>query len=63
VRGKMPNLPEQPIPSFIHNLSLNLNISDSRQNIKNLFGNLGGIHVRIMHVKFQASSSTGVGGE
>jgi len=42
---------------------MNLNISTSRQNIKNLVGNFGGIHVRIMHAKFQASSSAGVGGE
>jgi len=38
-------------------------LAASKQNIKNLFGNVGAIHVRIMHVNFQASSFTGVGGE
>jgi len=38
---------------------LNLNISTSRQSIKNF----GGIHVRVVHAKFQASSFNGVGGE
>jgi len=33
------------------------------QNIKNLIGNFGAIHVGIMHAKFQASSFTRVGGE
>jgi len=42
---------------------LNLNVSASGQNIKNLIDNFGAIHVGIMHGKFQASSSTGVGGE
>jgi len=44
-------------------ITLNLNISTSRQNIKNLIGNFGGIHVRIMQAEFQASSFNGVGGE
>jgi len=54
-------------------MTLNLNISASRQNIKNLIGNFGDIHVGIMHAKFQASSKvweenevasfTSVGGE
>jgi len=39
---------------------LNLKISTFRQNIKNLVGNFGGIHARILHAKFQVSSSTGV---
>jgi len=43
--------------------TLNLNISACRQNIKNLIGNFGAIHVRIMLVNFQASSFTVVGGE
>jgi len=42
---------------------LKLNISASRQNIKNLIGIFGAIHVGIMHANFQASSFTGVGGE
>jgi len=33
------------------------------QNIKNLIGNFGAIHVGIMRTKFQASSFNGVGGE
>jgi len=63
VHGKMPNAPEQPIPPFIHYITLNLNILTSRQNIKNLVGNFEGIHLRIMHAKFQASKSPGVEGE
>jgi len=47
----------------VYNKTLNLNISASRQNIKNLIGNFGAIHVGKMHAKFQASSFTGVGGE
>jgi len=43
--------------------TLNLNISASWQNIKNLISNFGDIHVSIMHVNFQVSSFTGVGGE
>jgi len=31
--------------TLIHNITLNLNISASRQNIKNLVGNFGAIHV------------------
>jgi len=42
---------------------LTLNISASRQNIKNLAANFRAIYVRIMHANFQASSFTGVGGE
>jgi len=42
---------------------LNLNISASRQNIKNLVSNFGAIYVRIMHANFQASRFIGVGGE
>jgi len=47
---------------LIHYETLNLNISASRQNIKNLVNNFGVIHVRIMHANFQVSSFTGVGG-
>jgi len=43
--------------------TLNLNISDSTPNIKNLICNFGAINVKIMHANFQASSFTGVGGE
>jgi len=41
---------------------LNLNISSSWQNFKNLINNSGAIHVRIMHANCQAYSFTGVGG-
>jgi len=47
---------------LIHYITLNLNISASRQKIKKLVGNFGAIHVRIMHANFQVSSFTGVGG-
>jgi len=60
----MPNSPERPVPPLIHYMTLNFNISTSRQNIKSLVGNFGGIHVKIiMHAKFQASRFNGVGGE
>jgi len=39
-----------------------LNISASRQNIKNLIGNFGAIYVGNMHTKFQPSSTKCVGG-
>jgi len=55
--------PKRPIPTLIHNITLNLNTSTSRQNIKNLVVNFGGIYVRIMRAKFQASSFNGVGRE
>jgi len=42
---------------------LNLNISASRQNIKNLVLNFGAFHERIMQSNFQTFSFTGVGGE
>jgi len=47
------------------NITLNLNISASGQNIKNLVCNFGAIHVRIMHSNFLyiVSSFTGGGGE
>jgi len=45
----------------MHYRTLSLNISASRQNIKNLVGIFGAIYVRIMHANFQAFSSTGVG--
>jgi len=63
VRGKCKTLSSDPFPPLIHYITLNLNILISMQIIKNLVGNFGGIHVRIMNAKFQASSSTGVGGE
>jgi len=44
------------------NKTLTLNISTSRQNIKNLVGNFGAIHVRIMDANFQAFNFTGMGG-
>jgi len=39
---------------LVYYIILNLNISASRQNIKNLINNFGAIHVGIMHAKFQA---------
>jgi len=42
---------------------LNLNILATKQNIKNLDFDFEAIYVRTMHVNFQASSFTGVGGE
>jgi len=48
---------------LVYYITLNLNISASRQNIKNLISNFGAIHVGIKRAKFQASSFTGVGGE
>jgi len=48
---------------IVYCITLNLNISASRQNTKHLIGNFGAIHVVIVHAKFKASSFTGVGGE
>jgi len=59
----MPNPPEQPFPlppypdttffkepaHLVYNITLNLNISASWQNIKYLISNFGAIHVGIMH--------------
>jgi len=42
---------------------LNLNISASIQNIKNLVSDFGAIYVRIMHASFQASSFMGAARE
>jgi len=50
------------VSSLIHNVTLNLNISASRLDIKILVGNFGAIYVRLMHTNIQASSSTGMGG-
>jgi len=72
----MPNPPEQPFPFMLINnvfkgpahlvyyyITLNLNISAARQNIKKLDDNFWAIHVRTMLANFQASSFTGVEGE
>jgi len=48
---------------FEQNMLFYKDISASWQNIKNLIGNFGAIYVGIMLAKFQASSSTCVGGE
>jgi len=48
---------------LVYYITLDLNISTSKQNIKNLIRNFGAIHVGIVHAKFQASSFTSVGGE
>jgi len=63
VRGKMPKPPSDPFHPLIHYITLSLNISISRQNVKNQVGYFGAIHVGITHAKFDASNSTGVGGE
>jgi len=67
----MPSPPKQPFPPILINIfkgpaqlvdfiTLNLNISASRQNVKNLIDYFGAIHVGIIHAKFQASSFTSV---
>jgi len=43
VLGNMPIPPERPITPLIHYITLNLNISTSKQNIKNLVRNFGGL--------------------
>jgi len=48
--------------SLIHYITLNLNISASRQNIKNLGGNFESLNVGNIHAKFQPLSFTGMGG-
>jgi len=63
VRGKMPNPPEQLSAHQVYNKTLNFTFSASKQNIKNLVGNFGAIHVGIMHAKFQPSSFNDVGWE
>jgi len=47
---------------LIQYITLNLNISASRHDIKNMVGNFGALHVGNMHANFQASSSTSMGG-
>jgi len=58
-------LPHPPInqvkPGLIHYRTLNLNILAFKQNITNLVGNFGAIHMGIMHAKFQLSSFNGCG--
>jgi len=44
-------------------MTLNLNISASRQDIKNMVHKFEAIHVRIMHANLQASSFPSVGGK
>jgi len=48
---------------LVYYITLHLNISASRQNIKNLIGKFRAVHVGIVHAKFQAYSFAGVGGE
>jgi len=68
VRGKIPNPPKwqceknrgRGIYSQIHNKTLNLNISASRQGIKNLVSRFWATNVIIFPTKFQPSSSTGM---
>jgi len=47
-------LPTNPLSNLIH--YMNLNISASRQDIKNLVNNFVALHVRNRHANFQASS-------
>jgi len=49
-------------PRQVYYKTSNLIFSASMQNIKNLVGNFGAIHVGVMHAKFQPSSFNGVGG-
>jgi len=49
-------------PSLLYNFKFKY-LAASGQNMKNLIGNFGAIHVGIIHAKFLASSFTGVGGE
>jgi len=57
-------LPRDKGPAhLLYYITLKLNISASKQNIKNLIGSFGAIQVEIMHAKFQASSFTGMGGQ
>jgi len=62
VRVKMPNPPERLSAHQVYCKTLNLVFSASKQNIKNLVGNFGDIHVGIMYAKFQSSSFNSVGG-
>jgi len=48
-------------PILIHYITLNLNISASRQDIKILLARFWAIYVRILHDKFQLSSFKTVG--
>jgi len=68
----MPNPPKPAFPTWlttffkvqahlVYYITLNLNISTFRQNIKNLIANFEAIHVGIQDAKFQATSFTGVG--
>jgi len=59
----MPNPPEWPSAHRGYFKNLNLIFSASRQNIKNLVGNFGAIHVGIMHAEFQPNGVGGGGGE
>jgi len=59
---KMPNHPEQLSTHQVYYNTLNLILSASKQNIKNLVSNFGSIHVGIMHAEFQPSSFNGMGG-
>jgi len=62
VQEKMPNPPKRLSAHQVYYKTLNLIFSASKQNIKNLEGNFGPIHVGTMHAKFQPSSFSGVGG-
>jgi len=58
----MPNPPERLSAHQVYCKTLYLIFSASKQNIKNLVGNLGAIYEGIMHAKFHPSSLNGVGG-
>jgi len=61
VRGKCFNPPERLSAHQVYYKTLNITFSAFKQNIKNLLGNFGAIHVGIMHAKFQPSVVDGVG--
>jgi len=47
----------------IKDVNIKLISAFNKQNIKNLIGNFGAIHVRTMYASFQASGFAGVRGE
>jgi len=60
VWGKLLNPPERLSAHQVYYKTSNLIFSASIQNIRNLVGNFGAIHMGILHAKFQPSSSNEV---
>jgi len=60
VVSKQDSCPRNKVYLLVCHISLNLNISISRPNIKNLVSNFGAIYVGYMHANFQASCSPGM---